>query len=389
MFRCQSGYTLQKIKDTYYLLPYGQQIADHKKALILNETSAFLWDTLQQLGSASSSVLTDRLAAHYPEEDVSRDQLLEDVSDLLSQMASLGFLIEELRPSSQSAPVHIKIAGLSLLLCGDPALIPPQFAPFRVSEPAKSDAFSQKIEWICRRPFACCDARVLLQNEELAVLESSDRYLVRFPQSDALMEAQMTKDGSLVQIFYKSAAAEVLQEEIFHAIRLFFLFLAQKHGLFAMHSASILYRGKAWLFSGHSGMGKTTHTSLWHTLFQTPYLNGDLNLIGIKDGTLLVYGIPWCGTSGLFTAETHVLGGIVLLGRDNHDHFVPFTQEEKVVRVLQRLISPAWTAEQLLQNLNFSNEVSSRIPILQLLCTKQPSAAQSAKAEIDRLEDLP
>ena len=34
-------------------------------------------------------------------------------------------------------------------------------------------------------------------------------------------------------------------------------------GMFALHSASLLYLEKAWLFSGPSGMGKSTHTALW------------------------------------------------------------------------------------------------------------------------------
>ena len=37
MFQCQSGYTLRKIKDTCYLLPYGQQIADQRKGMVLND----------------------------------------------------------------------------------------------------------------------------------------------------------------------------------------------------------------------------------------------------------------------------------------------------------------------------------------------------------------
>lgn len=61
-------------------------------------------------------------------------------------------------------------------------------------------------------------------------------------------------------------------------------------------------------------MGKSTHTALWHELFGTPYLNGDLNLLGFEDGHITVYGIPWCGTSEIFTTEQYELGGIVLLG---------------------------------------------------------------------------
>lgn len=39
MFQCQSGYTLRKIKDTCYLLPYGQQIADQRKGMVLNKST--------------------------------------------------------------------------------------------------------------------------------------------------------------------------------------------------------------------------------------------------------------------------------------------------------------------------------------------------------------
>ena len=178
-------------------------------------------------------------------------------------------------------------------------------------------------------------------------------------------------------------------ENLFHAIRLFFLFTAQRNGLFAIHSASVLYQGKAWLFSGHSGMGKSTHTALWHELFDTPYLNGDLNLLGLKEDHIIVYGIPWCGTSGIFTAETYELGGIVLLGRDlQTDYLEELNPSEKVLRVMQRMISPAWTERQLSENLFFAGEIADRVPVLHLLCTKNASAACVMKNAIDQLEEL-
>lgn len=55
---------------------------------------------------------------------------------------------------------------------------------------------------------------------------------------------------------------------------------------------------------------------IWHfgkKLFDTPFLNGDLNLIGKEGDQFVVYGIPWCGTSEIFTVEKKELGGIVLL----------------------------------------------------------------------------
>lgn len=46
MLKKQPGFVLKKIKDSYYLLPFGQQVADQKKGLFLNETGAFLWECL-------------------------------------------------------------------------------------------------------------------------------------------------------------------------------------------------------------------------------------------------------------------------------------------------------------------------------------------------------
>ena len=117
------------------------------------------------------------------------------------------------------------------------------------------------------------------QNSEMTVFENPDRYVVLFPQMQNLYEAHMLKDGTYVRVYCHPQVSETNIENLFHAIRLFFLFTAQRNGLFAIHSASVLYQGKAWLFSGHSGMGKSTHTALWHELFDTPYLNGDLNLL--------------------------------------------------------------------------------------------------------------
>ena len=211
-------------------------------------------------------------------------------------------------------------------------------------------------------------------------------YRMLFPEMANIFEARMAKDGHYVRLYCRKPVHQTENEHIFHAIRFFFLYLAGMHGLFALHSASILYKEKAWLFSGHSGMGKSTHTALWHDLIGTPYLNGDLNLIGIKDGHYQVCGIPWCGTSGIFTTKTYPLGGIILLGRASDDHLETLDDTLKTLRVMQRLISPSWTAEGLERNLDFAAELSREIPIFHLCCTKNPSAVDVIKAAIDKEE---
>ena len=90
-----------------------------------------------------------------------------------------------------------------------------------------------------------------------------------------------------------------------------------------------LYRGRAFLVSGSSGTGKSTHSALWHDLYQTPLLNGDLNLLGIRDNIPYAYGLPWCGTSGICTPKDYPLGGIIFLKQAAIDQVQSLQPDEK------------------------------------------------------------
>lgn len=124
---------------------------------------------------------------------------------------------------------------------------------------------------------------------------------------------------------------------------------------------------------------------MWHEQLGVPYLNGDLNLIGRKDGKMVVCGIPWCGTSEIYTTGDYELGGIVLLGRDTKDHVEPLIMYEKIMRVMQRMISPVWKEELLEKNLEIAKVIAKEVPVLHLFCTKEISAVETVKEEIDRL----
>ena len=300
-----------------------------------------------------------------------------------------------------------------IYLYGDRELISSQFDPFfldTISYKSCKDKNSKQnaqqldmqIELLQSVPHVHPNGQTLIRNEELEVNKTNEGYLVRFPSMNQIREAHMTADGRFVQVYVKGWDKEKAKEELFHAIRHFFLFFAQRQGFFAIHSASILYRDQVWIFSGHSGMGKSTHTNLWKEQFGTEIINGDLNLIGWNIGKQdssgqnvnklgskghpIVYGMPWCGTSGIASTKSYPIGGIVLLGRSDNDHFELLTNDQKIVRVMQRMISPVWKEEMLNQNLTCAEKLAKQIPIFYFLCTKEPSAAGRMKDAIDQIQ---
>ena len=446
----QEGYCLKEIAGVHYLLPYGQKVADQRKGIVLNETGVFLWNELQT--SMTDDALAEKLVHHYSADgeeanetqdeiqdqtqdkiqNQMQDQIRQDVKQFVQELLSLAILQECLRPvcaedANDATCVYptkepfvecLEIAGMRIALYGSRELISSQFDAFlkdcsSAQGKSKSELQTEsqmkmqikmpvqmQIEILQRTTPFHPNGKTLIRNEELVVCENEQGYIIMFPSMNQIRETHMTRDGRFVQIYVKGVDKEKTKEELFHAIRHFFLFFAQRQGFFAIHSASILYRDQVWLFSGHSGMGKSTHTNLWKEQFGTKIINGDLNLIGWSNGEQtnigqsvdktgskghpIVYGMPWCGTSGIASIKSYPLGGIVLLGRSDNDHFESLTNDQKIVRVMQRMISPVWTEDMLEANLECAAKLAKEVPIYYLLCTKEPSAAYVMKARIDK-----
>ena len=93
MLKKQPGFVLKKIKDSYYLLPFGQQVADQKKGLFLNETGAFLWECL--CDTTNHAELVKKLAGHYQLEESDFPMLEEDVTLFLNQLTSFDILKDD------------------------------------------------------------------------------------------------------------------------------------------------------------------------------------------------------------------------------------------------------------------------------------------------------
>ena len=234
MLKHSSGYTLKKVGNSWYLLPFGQQVADQHKAVVLNETGAFLWNTLEHTSDLEE--LTHHLARYYEVPESTCPELREDVQTFFRQLLSFGILEENLAPKRQDDTLNLEIAGLLLRLNGPASLFPKEFSAF-ASE--KSELPDQEIDLVTLPPSSKANGTVLLRNPELTVMEAADRYVFLFPTMKNIRETSMTKDGSYVRISCAPTSTEENLANLFHAIRLFFLFLAQKRERLKMQPWSV------------------------------------------------------------------------------------------------------------------------------------------------------
>lgn len=375
--KLHNGYILRKIAGVPYILPYGQNIADHRRSVKLNESGLILWNGLQK--NATEAELLKLLIDYYNADSKNIPLLQSDIRSFLHQLTMAGILEKEEAALSEPSEYYFQIGTLTFGIQGPKDLIHPSFFDFACA-PCQPD---QRIYLIPAAPCAAATGHILVRNREITICGQEDSYIFLYPYDYGIFECHLSMDGSQAVFYCTPSYDDTITEKLFHAIRFSFLVKAQLLGMFALHSASILYHDKAWLFSAPSGTGKSTHTDIWNRLFQTPVLNGDLNLIGIENQTPVVYGTPWCGTSGIYTPKAYPLGGITLLKRGLHDQVLPMARDEQMFSVMQRLISPSWTSQMLCWNLEFTEQLLSHIPVFRLQCTKQDSAAYTMKQTID------
>jgi hypothetical protein len=83
----------------------------------------------------------------------------------------------------------------------------------------------------------------------------------------------------------------------------------------SLHSSSVILGGKAYLFLGKSGTGKSTHADMWVKAFvdKAKILNDDNPIIRVSSSGAIAYGSPWSGKRNYYNNEGYPIRAIVRL----------------------------------------------------------------------------
>jgi hypothetical protein len=143
-----------------------------------------------------------------------------------------------------------------------------------------------------------------------------------------------------------------------------------------LHSSAIAYEGKAYLFSGPSGVGKSTHTRLWQQTFgdEVQVFNDDKPALRYLDGQWFAYGTPWCGKDGININMKVPLAGICFLRQGKENAIRRLTAEEAAIRMLWQ--TPRYIAvEKMDMHLSLVDKLLRTIPIYEMENNAQPDCA--------------
>ena len=193
---------------------------------------------------------------------------------------------------------------------------------------------------------------------------------IAFEQADLLEEAH--RDGFRPRVFTdpfleRAAIQRAFAEFLFDFDTLLF------------HGSAIAIDGEGYVFTAHSGTGKSTHTRLWRQVFgdRAVMVNDDKPFLQSEDNQVWLHGSPWSGKHGLDTNIKVPLKGICILERGK-ENCIRKASADAVLPMLQKQSYAPMDPTKEDRFLALVSALAHSVPLWHMACNKDASAAQMA-----------
>lgn len=144
------------------------------------------------------------------------------------------------------------------------------------------------------------------------------------------------------------------------------------------HAAVVSCEGKAYMFLGPSGTGKSTHARLWLQHIEgTDLVNDDNPVVRISEnGQIMVYGSPWSGKTPCYRNVSYPLTGMVKLTQAPYNKIIRLSKILSYTVLRQSISGMRWD-KRIADGLHKTeNELTKTVAFWHLECLPDKDAAE-------------
>lgn len=181
------------------------------------------------------------------------------------------------------------------------------------------------------------------------------------------------------QVWYLSGDAAFFTESRNSFFHIAFEEWLMHFGRLVLHASFVASPFGGLLFSGPSGVGKSTQASLWETYEGCQVINGDKPILLKEGDTWCANGSPYAGSSRRYVPRTENIAGIFLLEQGASCRIRRLGSAEAFRGLFAGTTMNLWNDQYMASACDLLMDLATRVPVYRLTCTPDRNAVEIVK----------
>lgn len=153
------------------------------------------------------------------------------------------------------------------------------------------------------------------------------------------------------------------------------------HDAMVLHCSALQVNDGVILFSGPSGIGKSTHADLWVKHRGARVINGDRTLLQKLGDRWMSLGWPICGSSEICYNEAYPVKAVIFLGQAEENDGRRLRYFDAIKAMISQITVNGWNPQFVEKIWNLTEDFAAQIPVFEYGCNMEEAA-------VDTLENL-
>lgn len=149
-----------------------------------------------------------------------------------------------------------------------------------------------------------------------------------------------------------------------------------------LHGSLLELDGQGVIFTGYSGVGKTTQAQLWEKYWGADIINGDKLFLRCLEGKAFAYGAPWKGSSPYCLNRKVPVKAVVALRQAKENSIQKLDSLACMEYFMPHLFLPHWDQACLNRALDTFDQILGSVPVYLLKCRPDEDAVLMTKEQI-------
>lgn len=212
---------------------------------------------------------------------------------------------------------------------------------------------------------------------DFAIFESESVFCIKFADIASGNKYLLEFDKNFKEYRTDMSAEHICKDVLNNMLMLSFTFATIENKSLMIHASVAVIDGRAYLFLGKSGTGKSTHCRLWLKNFKNAeILNDDNPVLKFENGEAVVYGSPWSGKGAVYKNERYKVGGIVRLAQAPYNKIERRTGAKAFALLYSSCSKLPWSESCMSALCTTLSDIVGSTPIFYLECLPDDAAAQ-------------